>query len=188
MLTSSIFKHRRHSLLTLQEVYFWTDTINNWKRLLAPDKYKELIIVQLKELVDKQLIVVYGFVIMPNHLHLLWEMLSKNGKEMPCASFNKATGHIITKDLKANHQEVLKLFKVNETEREYRIWKRFPKGILMDSKQKFEQKLDYIHNNPLQERWNLAESPEDYYWSSAKFYETGIDDFRILTHYMERFG
>ena len=27
------------------------------------------------------------------------------------------------------------------------------------------------------ERWNLAEKPELYPWSSAKFYETGIDDF-----------
>jgi hypothetical protein len=58
----------------------------------------------------------------------------------------------------------------------------------MDSKKKFEQKLDYIHNNPLQEKWNLAKSPEEYKWSSASFYHTGIDPFGILTHYMERFG
>ena len=50
-----------------------------------------------------------------------------------------------------------------------------------------EKKLDYIHLNPLQEKWNLAEYPEDYKWSSAGFYNSGIDDFGILTHYMDRF-
>lgn len=77
MPTFSIFEPRRSSIRTLEEVYFWTDTIKDWKRLLGPDKYKELIIAQLKDLVDKKLIAVYGFVIMPNHLHLLWEMLAK---------------------------------------------------------------------------------------------------------------
>jgi putative transposase len=57
----------------------------------------------------------------------------------------------------------------------------------MDSKSKFEQKLDYIHNNPLHERWNLAKSPEEYKWSSADFYMTGKDEFGLLTHYMDRF-
>ncbi|MBS1525632.1 MAG: hypothetical protein JST19_08280 [Bacteroidetes bacterium] len=48
----------------------------------------------------------------------------------------------------------------------------------------FTQKLDYIHNNPLQERWRLADLPENYKYSSARFYERGIDEFEILTHYI----
>jgi hypothetical protein len=45
--------------------------------------------------------------------------------------------------------------------------------------------LQYIHNNPLQEHWKLAASPEEYYYSSAKFYATGIDDFGFLTDFRE---
>ncbi len=183
-----IFKTTRNSKLEMNQVYFWNDTIKDWKHLLKPDKYKEIILATLKELVEKKKVAVYGFVIMPNHLHLLWEMLYKTGKEMPYASFNKATAHYITKDLKEKHPLVLNHFKVDESEREHRIWKRDPLGVLMDSKKKFEQKLDYIHNNPLQVKWNLAERPEDYKWSSASFYETGVDPFGFLTHYMERFG
>ena len=48
-----------------------------------------------------------------------------------------------------------------------------------------QQKLEYIHLNPLQEKWNLATRPEEYYWSSAKYYEIGIDDFGILTNYFD---
>ena len=32
------------------------------------------------------------------------------------------------------------------------------------------QKLTYIHNNPLQPHWRLAQRPEDDLWSSARFY------------------
>jgi putative transposase len=48
-----------------------------------------------------------------------------------------------------------------------------------------EQKLNYIHLNPLQEKWNLVRRPEDYLYSSASFYELGKDNFNILTHYKD---
>ncbi len=88
---------------------------------------------------------------------------------MPYASFNKASAHSIIKDLKELHDNVLSYFKVNEKERDIRIWQRDPLGILIDNRDKMEQKLEYIHLNPLHERWNLADRPENYYWSSAKF-------------------
>lgn len=42
------------------------------------------------------------------------------------------------------------------------------------------QKLEYIYGNPV--KASLCKYPEEYYFSSAKFYETGIDDFNMLTH------
>jgi putative transposase len=179
------FKKVRNSRMNLNEVYFWTSTIKDWKKLLGLDKYKTTIIDTWKSQVDKKQIIVYGFVIMPNHIHALWELKNMNGKEMPHASFNKATAHEIIKDLKNHHTKVLPYFKVNDHERSYRVWQRDPLAILMDSKSKFEQKLNYIHFNPLQERWNLAVRPENYKWSSASFYETGVDPFGFLTHYTD---
>jgi hypothetical protein len=46
------------------------------------------------------------------------------------------------------------------------------------------------HNNPIKDSRNLVTYPENYKYSSAKFYETGIDDpiaigFGLLTHYKE---
>ncbi|TDB61877.1 transposase [Arundinibacter roseus] len=173
--------------MDFNQVYFWTDTIKDWKKLLGKDKYKEIIISSWKELASRGMIAVYGFVIMPNHLHVVWELTELNGKEAPHASFNKYTSHTILKDLKTNYPQVLPFFKVNEPEREYRVWQRDPLAVLMDSKQKVEQKIEYMHNNPLQERWNLVDRPENYRWSSARFYEQGFDEFGILTHYMDRF-
>lgn len=176
----------RNSRMELEKVYFWTNTIYNWKHLLKQNKYKLLLIETLKSLVDNKKILVYGFVIMPNHMHIIWELISMNGKEMPHASFNKATAHLIIKDLKENSSSVLSQFNVNEKERSYRIWRRDPLAIILDSEEKLIQKLIYIHNNPLNKGWNLSESPETYKWSSANFYETGNDDFGFITHFSER--
>ncbi len=181
------FETVRNSRMDLNEVFFWTSTIKDWKHLLKQDKYCNIIITTLKNLVSKGQISVYGLVIMPNHIHLLWELLEMNGKEMPHASFSKATAHEIVKDLKKNHKQVLPYFAVSEKERSFRIWQRDPLAVLIDSRNKFEQKLDYIHNNPLHERWRLGSSPELYPWSSASFYESGVDPFSVLTHYRDRF-
>lgn len=177
-----MFKAQRNSIMLLNEVYFWTSTIKDWKTLLAPREYKNIILETLKELVSREKIIVYAFVIMPNHIHLVWEMKALNGKEMPHASFNKFTAHQFQRLLRQNNPELLNQYEVEETERKYRFWQRDALAILMDSKEKVIQKIDYIHNNPLQEKWNLAETPESYQWSSAKFYEKGIDEFNFLTH------
>jgi hypothetical protein len=42
--------------------------------------------------------------------------------------------------------------------------------------------MEYIHYNPVAA--GLCAYPEDYKYSSAKFYETGVDEFEFLTHWM----
>lgn len=95
-----IFNRPRKSKMVLNEVYFWTDSVKDWHKLFKQEKYKVLVIDILRELVKSGHIKVYAFVIMPNHLHIVWELLKMNGKEMPHASFNKKTAHLIMKDLK----------------------------------------------------------------------------------------
>jgi putative transposase len=50
-----------------------------------------------------------------------------------------------------------------------------------------EEKLDYIHYNPLQSHWNLCEITHNYRFSSAAFYQTGIDEFNLVTNIMNAF-
>lgn len=40
--------------------------------------------------------------------------------------------------------------------------------------------LNYIHRNPVQEKWDLSKFPGDYKNSTAKFYETGKDNWGFL--------
>ncbi|HSZ26133.1 MAG TPA: hypothetical protein VK766_10455 [Cytophagaceae bacterium] len=167
-------------------LYYYTSTIKDWKKLLSPDKYKDIIINSLRYLVEHKKIAVYGFVIMPNHIHLIWELLEMNGKEKPNASFKKFTSHEIQKDLRKNHVKVLEMFKVDIETRNYHFWKRNPLPVILYTPEVIYQKLDYIHNNPVQGKWMLAKSPIEYKYSSARFYETGIDEFGFLTHIGDR--
>ena len=53
---------------------FFTATIQNWKRILAPDKCKNIIIDSMRFLVTANRIKLNAFVIMDNHIHLIWQM------------------------------------------------------------------------------------------------------------------
>jgi REP element-mobilizing transposase RayT len=53
---------------------FHRDDSLEWKHLLKQEKYKLIITDSLAFLAANKRIKVYGFVIMPNHLHLLWHI------------------------------------------------------------------------------------------------------------------
>lgn len=169
------------------QVYFWTDTVKGWKKLFTQDQYKQIILDSWGELVFREMVKIYAFVIMPNHLHVIWEMKEPNGKEMPHASFNKFTSHVFARDLKEHDPELAAAFRVDEPDRKVRIWQRDPLAIKILNTKMVEQKINYLHLNPLQSHWNLALRPEEYKWSSARFYEKGEDDFGFLTDYRGRF-
>ena len=168
--------------MELHNTYFYTATIVEWKPLLQDDKFKDIITGSLKYLSDKNFISVYAFVIMPNHMHLIWELHEMNGNEMPHESFMKFSSHTFLKELKSKNSDKLTGYEVNSSTREHQFWQRDPLPIELYSDKVFEQKLDYIHHNPVQEKWKLAEEPAGYKYSSAKFYETEMDDFGFLKH------
>ncbi len=172
----------RKSNVELGTLYFWTATINNWNKLLQEDALKEIIISSLKHLSIERKIEVYAFVIMPNHVHFIWQLLQMNGKEKPHTSFLKFTAHSFKKYLQINDSELLKSYAVDATNKEYEFWQRDSLPFELLNKETANQKLDYIHNNPNAEHWKLCKEPVDYYYSSAKFYETGVDDFGFLKH------
>jgi hypothetical protein len=93
----------------------------------------------------------------------------------------KYTAQQLKRSLIENNMEALASFKVNKYDREYQFWKRDSLGFELISPAVFEQKLNYIHYNPV--KAGLCINPEDYYYSSARFYNDGIDNFGMLTHY-----
>src|SRR5918912_1154458 len=85
--------HRRQGQMDLSACYFYTDTIYEFRHLLADDHLKMIVINSLQYLVKNNLAIIYAYVIMPNHIHLLWYILIKNGKESVAGSFAKFTAH-----------------------------------------------------------------------------------------------
>jgi putative transposase len=86
------------------------------------------------------------------------------------------------KGFEKNHSKVLEKFYVDAKDRKYQIWERNPLSIDLWTKEVFIQKMEYIHYNSVAA--DLCNLPEEYKYSSAKFYETAVDEFNMLTHWM----
>ena len=102
---------------------------------------------------------------------------------MPHESFMKFTGHEFKKMLS---NKELESYRVESSSRNYQFWKRGSLPGELYSREVIEQKLDYIHHNPVQGKWNLCEDFVNYKYSSAAYYELGRDDFGFMSHYMDR--
>jgi putative transposase len=119
-----IFIGQRKSYVEIGEIYFWTATINQWKHLLAEDKFKEVVINSLKYLSETGKIDVFAFVIMPNHIHLIWRINEMNGKETVQGSFLKYTAHKFKKILRVDFPDFLQQFAVTARNKDYEFWQR----------------------------------------------------------------
>ena len=64
--------------------------------------------------------------------------------------------------------------------KKHMFWQRDSLAVPIFTREVAMQKLVYIHNNPLYERWNLAKHPCDYKYSSAKYYERDEKNFSFL--------
>lgn len=159
---------------------FYIATILQWQHLLKPDKYKAIIIQSLQYLTANKQVTLYAFVIMSNHIHLIWQALPDKTPQQIQHSFMKYTAQQIKFDLVENDKILLDKFRVNAKDRTYQFWERNSLGIDLYKDDAFMQKLEYIHYNPV--KAGLCSLPEEYYFSSAAFYHTGKDDFGMLTH------
>ncbi|MEO7306647.1 MAG: transposase [Ferruginibacter sp.] len=160
---------------------YFTATIYEWRHLLSDNSCKNIIIDSLRFLVINKRIELNAFVIMSNHFHAIWQPLFGFTPPGIQASFMKYTAQQLKQTLERNNPKLLESFVVNKEDRTYQIWKRRPLSIELRSEGVFDQKLDYIHYNPV--KAGLCIQPEDYYYSSAEFYHNGNDNFGIVTHY-----
>ena len=165
----------------IESTQFFTATIYKWNQLLADNNHKNIIIDCLKFLVSNKRVELNAFVIMSNHIHLIWQPLPGFTASEIQSSFMKFTAKQLLISQRKKDSESLLLYKVNKYDREYQVWKREPLSIELVSEELFKQKFEYIHNNPVTA--GICIKPEDYFYSSANFYSEGIDQFEMLTHF-----
>ncbi len=173
--------------MPFHHVQFFTATIFKWIPVLSHDCYKRIIIDSLKFLVEHERCEVYAFVIMPNHIHLIWQINQHYERANVQRDFLKFTSQQIRFMLKDQNSELLSRFEVNLKDRRHQFWQRNPLSVDLLSREMIEQKLDYIHANPVTGNWNLADDFAEYHYSSASFYEDNKTEFTFLKHYMEYF-
>jgi len=135
-----------------------------------------------------------GFVIMPNHLHLLIHTpQGSDSINTILANGKRFLAYEIVKRLeKSKREDILLILASHVTAKERKRKKKhrvfeISSDIKPCSTEKFQlQKLEYIHANPIRGKWKLLESYESYPHSSAGFYELNEVHPKInITHYKD---
>lgn len=166
---------------------FFTATTLEWKHVLANDAFKDIIIRRLQSLVKDGWVIIYGFtpiaIGVPNHIHSICQIQDRHQKASVQQSFLKYIAQQIELTMMSTDNKEVENYKVKASDRQYQFWERNPLSVDLWSRAVFLQKLNYMHYNPTQVHWELCQYPEEYKYSSAKFYERGINQFGFLSHY-----
>jgi REP element-mobilizing transposase RayT len=115
---------------------------------------------------------VYAFVFMLNHLHFI-------GKAEDLSTVIHDMKTFLSKELKKNIQlHEPNLLQILHTNGKFELWQKTNYPKLINSEKFFNQKIEYIHSNPVRKLY--VHTPEDWRWSSASRLPTGIEISTLL--------
>ena len=162
------------------EVYFVTDTVVDWVDIFTRPLYKHIIIDSLSYCQKEKGLLIYAWVLMTNHLHMIVGRNGENKVSDIMRDFKKFTSKEIIRILLVEPTESRRDWILNRFEyagkndkkiKKYRFWQEGndAQGIFLNDY--FNQKLNYIHENPV--KAEIVNRPEDYRYSSAIDYAGG---------------
>ena len=157
-------------------VYFLTFTIVDWVDVFTRKEYKTVITDSLNYCIETKELEVFAWCLMSNHLHLICRSGGNYRISDTIRDFKKFTAktilEIIKSDPESRRDWMLHRFefagKFDKRISKYRFWQDTNHAILLESNEMIDQKLNYIHNNPV--RAMIVTKPEDYLFSSASDY------------------
>ncbi len=169
------------------EIHFLTMTVVGWVDLFLRQSHRDTLIESMKYCIANKGLIVYGHVIMTNHMHCIWQAKDGNLSDI-IRDFKKFTSSEIIKSINGQDEsrsEWLKIIfeyhaRYNNNNSINQVWQNGNHAIELYSPKFFRQKLDYIHLNPVRAGW--VNKAEDYIYSSASNYinNVGIIDITLL--------
>ena len=169
-------------MLQTYKTEFLTAEIPERKPLLANDEHKQIVIDSMKWLTEQKRCIINAFVIMPNHIHLLWKIAEGYKRDEVLETLFSFTRFAFLLSLKQKPND-LNLYTLTKADKTLDFWDRNPKIKECTSRDYYLQTLEYSHSNPCHPKWELAKLPKRYPWSSAAFYELQDRRYSWLTHY-----
>jgi REP-associated tyrosine transposase len=164
-------------LVDPEHLYFITASAVNRANVFRRDVIKRIVIDSLNMGRILEQYELFAFVIMPNHVHLILRCLNSYSPADVVRELKKATANLILRQLEAEASDESLLYFSSAVkpgqDKAHAVWQAEYQAKNVYSPEFLRQKLDYLHNNPLQPHWALASLPEQYVWSSARFYLTG---------------
>jgi len=158
-------------------LYFVTFTVVRWIDVFTRNNYREILLDSFKYCQASKGLIIHAYVIMTDHVHMI--VSSKSGflLENIMRDLKKFTSSQIIKAIEKNNQEIRKEWMLkafmeegikNSNNTVYQFWQQDNHPIELTDNNMLEQKLDYIHNNPVEQ--GFVSKTEDYPWSSMANY------------------
>lgn len=159
-------------------LYFLSFTVVGWVDVFTRKETKQIIIDSIKHCCDNKGLLIYGYVIMTNHLHLIARANDPEiGLSEIIRDFKKFTSKEIIKWVNESNKESRKEWmqmvfkyhaKLNSNNSEYQVWQQKSRPKIIVHSRFAQQKLNYIHYNPV--RAGYVDYPQDYPYSSYRDY------------------
>ncbi len=135
------------------DTHFITFSCYQRHALLSSTRTREIFERSLEKAREKYRFQLFGYVIMPEHIHLLMSE-PQNGA--------------LASAIQAIKQSVSRKFLTGDGH----FWQERYYDVNVFTNKKHVEKLRYIHRNPVAR--GLVEKPEDWQWSSFNHYATGV--------------
>lgn len=165
-----------------RKVYFLTLTVVGWIDVFTRRTYKMTIIESLRYCQKEKGLAIFGYCLMSNHIHLIVRAESNYTLSDILRDFKKYTSKEIIKQIISEPESrkdwMIEYFRKAGEDlkaiKDYKFWQTGNHAEEISSNKYFDEKLDYIHNNPVKEL--IVERPEDYIFSSARNY-AGLNNY-----------
>ena len=155
---------------------FITITIIDWVDLLTRPQYTRILDESLNYCIKEKNLCVHAYVYMTNHIHMIVSS-PENELQNIIRDFKKFTSkkfiQAILEYPESRREWMLNKFsfeaKRSNRAKNYKIWQDGFHPVLLDTLQKIEQRINYIHYNPVEAQIVFHE--RDYVNSSYRNYE-----------------
>jgi len=158
-------------------VYFISFATVGWTDVFTRLAYKDIFVESLRHCQQHKGLELFGWCLMTNHAHLLARAKEGHRLNDIIRDLKKYTSKQIIRAIQENPQEsrkewLLSMFgnagSHNPNNSRYQFWRQDNHPIECFTAEVTQQKLDYIHNNPVAE--GIVQYPEPYIYSSASNY------------------
>ncbi len=163
-----------YKIANTNDVYFLTFQIVGWVDIFTRQAYRDVVIESFNFCQIKKGLVLFAYVIMSNHIHILAQAENGNLSDIVRDFKNYTSSQFlaILNNGKESRSDWMKLvFEYHgkfKTKQINQIWTHENHAEIIYSQKFIEQKVNYIHNNPV--RAQIVSKPEDYIYSSARNY------------------
>ena len=149
--------------------HFITTSCYQRRPLLGTPRSRDLFLEVMEEIRQRHRFVVVGYVVMPEHVHLLFTEPERGNPSLVMAALKQTFAHRLLRELARSGAQTSSLWSTPVAVGH--VWQRRFYDFVVFTDDKRVEKLRYMHRNPVQRGLVLA--PEEWLWSSFRHYAYG---------------